>query len=100
MSPRRAKRRIDEPAPLRTTPGRVEEHADGEWTVRHVSGSASTKAYRCPGCDQEIRPATPHVVAWPVGGEDERRHWHSPCWSARERRTVKVQRSKNAPRHG
>ena len=29
---------------------------------------------------------TPHVVVWPaqgVGGIDERRHWHTRCWSAR-----------------
>ena len=54
---------------------------------------AATKDYRCPGCDQPIPPATPHVVAWPVegstiagGGLDERRHWHRSCWDARGRR--------------
>jgi hypothetical protein len=82
---------------------------DDEWVVRQVTGSASTRAYRCPGCDQEIRPATPHVVAWPAsfradGSEDEaglaqRRHWHTACWRARGRRGPKVQRSRNAPRH-
>ncbi|HEY5031385.1 MAG TPA: hypothetical protein VIJ54_02835, partial [Actinomycetes bacterium] len=59
------------------------------WVVRRVTGSASTKPYRCPGCDQEIRPATPHVVAWPheAGrGLEDRRHWHSACWQARDRR--------------
>ena len=80
---------------------------DDEWVVRRVTGSASTRAYRCPGCDQEIRPATPHVVAWPASfregeGEDtglgERRHWHTACWNARGRRGPKVQRSRNAPR--
>ncbi len=68
----------------------VEEHPDGDWVVRRVTGAASTKAYRCPGCDQEIRPATPHVVAWPSeegdGRLDDRRHWHTPCWTARDRR--------------
>jgi hypothetical protein len=39
-------------------------------------------------------------VAWRIGEEDDRRHWHRPCWQARERRGVKVHRSKNAPRHG
>ena len=47
-------------------PEAVEEHPDGTWVVRRVSGSAATKPYRCPGCDQEVRPATPHVVAWPT----------------------------------
>src|SRR3954447_2453116 len=68
-----------------------EERADGGWIVRRVSGSASGKSYRCPGCDQQIAPGIPHVVVWPenpsllaaIGGGqslDERRHWHSACW--------------------
>jgi hypothetical protein len=28
----------------------------------------------------------PHVVAWPEGDPDARRHWHTPCWAARSRR--------------
>lgn len=73
----------------------VESHSDGDWVVRRITGSASTKPYRCPGCDQTIRPATPHVVAWPVeapwwadsaDGLDQRRHWHTSCWQARSRR--------------
>jgi hypothetical protein len=67
---------------------RVEEGPDGEWVVRTVSGSAAGRAYRCPGCDQEIRPAEPHVVSWPnwPGGEEERRHWHTACWRNRVNR--------------
>lgn len=102
MSPRRARRTPDVTPPL-TAPhggGEVEEHADGDYVVRHVTGSAATKVYRCPGCDQEIRPATPHVVAWRVGEEEDRRHWHRACWQARDRRRVNVQRSRNAPRYG
>ncbi|HCK79466.1 MAG TPA: hypothetical protein DHW34_05565 [Actinobacteria bacterium] len=65
---------------------RVDEFQGQDWLVRSITGSASTKAYRCPGCDQEIRPATPHVVTWPVDeGMQERRHWHSPCWARRDR---------------
>ncbi len=60
-----------------------------EWVVRRITGSTSTKTYRCPGCDQEIRPATPHVVAWLRDSIDQRRHWHTPCWNARERRSVR-----------
>lgn len=80
----------------------VEEHPDGEWVVRRVTGSAATKPYRCPGCDQEIRPATPHVVSWPADraeGLAERRHWHSACWRARGRRQPRVQRGRGAPRY-
>ena len=77
----------------------VGEHVEDGYVVRQVSG-ATGKAYRCPGCDQELRLATPHVVAWPEGQPDDRRHWHTACWSARDRRGVKVHRSKNAPRFG
>jgi hypothetical protein len=101
MSPRRARRREEEPRPLRTDGmPRTEAHDDGDWVVRPVPASGAAKAYRCPGCDQEITPGAPHVVAWRIGEEDDRRHWHRPCWQARERRGVKVHRSKNAPRHG
>jgi hypothetical protein len=87
---RRNRRAADEaPRPLRGDLQQVEEHDDGDWHVRRISGASSGKTYRCPGCDQEIRPGTPHVVAWPAGtasGEEHRRHWHTPCWDARLRR--------------
>jgi hypothetical protein len=66
---------------------RSESGADGDWIVRQVPGSQATKVYRCPGCQQEIGPGTPHVVAWPQHGTvEERRHWHGSCWQARGRR--------------
>jgi hypothetical protein len=66
---------------------RVEDFAGEPWVVRSITGSASTKPYRCPGCDQQIPPATPHLVAWPADGAlDDRRHWHTGCWQARLRR--------------
>ena len=70
---------------------RYEEHSDGAWVVRHVSGAASGRDYRCPGCQQEVVGGTSHVVAWPadtlVGeGLEQRRHWHTPCWRSRDRR--------------
>src|ERR671917_672013 len=53
--------------------------------------------FREPGFDQEIRPATPHVVTWPAFAQDsdldpwdvesaadQRRHWHTTCWRARD----------------
>jgi hypothetical protein len=87
MSPRRARRRVEEARPLRTDGIAVTESgSDGDWIVRRLTAEAATKVYRCPGCDHEIQPATPHVVAWRVGEEDDRRHWHSPCWTARSRR--------------
>jgi hypothetical protein len=82
----------------------VQTWADGEWTVRLVPGGAAPKAYRCPGCDHEIAPGVAHVVAWVTdrlaGGLDDRRHWHSGCWRARDRRNPNIQRSRSAPRYG
>ena len=87
MSPRRARRREDEVRPLQLGSfGVTESHADGDWVVQRLTAAQATKTYRCPGCDQEIRPGLPHVVAWRPGDEDGRRHWHTPCWSARQRR--------------
>lgn len=97
MSPRRKPskhtRAVGDRPPLAGSQ-RVETKADGDWVVRRVSGSASAKAYRCPGCDQLIPPVTPHVVVWPqdpsllaaLAGDaslDERRHWHTGCWQRR-----------------
>ncbi len=87
MSPRKHKRREDQPRP---DPGPTRlDTVEGEFRVRHLTGESSTKVYRCPGCDHEIRPGVPHVVVWPLedyGDESERRHWHTSCWNARGRR--------------
>ena len=99
---RRALRSGDDEAPASPTgsPLPAGERVEGDFAVRRVSGAGATKAYRCPGCEQEVRPGTPHVVAWPLGSPDDRRHWHTPCWDARGRRAPKVQRSRDAPRYG
>ncbi|HZE49485.1 MAG TPA: hypothetical protein VE074_07960 [Jatrophihabitantaceae bacterium] len=66
---------------------RREQWRGEEYVVRMLTGS--DKAYRCPGCDQLIRPGIPHVVVWPAHDAEaaDRRHWHTPCWSARDRRS-------------
>lgn len=56
------------------------------WQARAIAAAKATKWYRCPGCEQEIRPGTAHVTAWRLGAESERRHWHRACWE-RVRRT-------------
>ncbi|WP_037913442.1 hypothetical protein [Actinacidiphila yeochonensis] len=102
MSPRR-NRPHRPPEPERDSGfghGDVEEWQGEDWVVRPVAGAAAAKHYRCPGCDQEIPPGVGHVVAWREhGGVDDRRHWHRACWNARDRRTTRVQRSRNAPRY-
>ncbi|MEH6621387.1 ATP/GTP-binding protein [Dietzia maris] len=56
--------------------------------VRRIPGARAGKDYRCPGCDHLVTSGTAHVVAWPdrPGGDEERRHWHTGCWSGRGRR--------------
>jgi hypothetical protein len=73
---------------FRFGPEQRESAPDGDWVLRSVPGDAFTKSYRCPGCDQEIKPGTAHVVVWPAytPGLDQRRHWHRPCWNGRLRR--------------
>ncbi|MGC0363204.1 hypothetical protein ABH922_001188 [Rhodococcus sp. 27YEA15] len=65
---------------------REEPGPGGElYLVRPIPGANATKSYRCPGCDHDIRPGVAHVVTWPSepGGAEERRHWHTGCWSGR-----------------
>jgi hypothetical protein len=91
------KRGDDDVGPPRPAGGQRVE--DG-FVVRSLSGASTGRSYRCPGCDHELAAGTAHVVVWPEGREDDRRHWHTACWTARGRRGVKVQRAKNAPRYG
>jgi len=99
VSPRRNRPRGQKPDRPDASAARygLEHTADwrGEqWVVRGITASAAVKHYRCPGCDQEIPPRVPHVVAWPAMGDvDERRHWHRPCWNARDRRSARPRRS-------
>jgi hypothetical protein len=74
--------------PLRGGIERYEEFQGERHAVRSVSGSAAGKDYRCPGCDQVVRAGQPHVVTWAADdlGASNRRHWHTPCWAARDRR--------------
>ncbi|GGL41822.1 hypothetical protein H9L10_08655 [Phycicoccus endophyticus] len=85
--PRANRRRRDLGRPLAgSSEVRTEVWRGVPWHVRRLTGSTSSREYRCPGCHQAIPPGTPHVVAWPatgVGGLEQRRHWHGRCWAAR-----------------
>lgn len=54
--------------------------------VRSVQPYAAVKAYRCPGCNQEIAARTFHYVVVPLSDPAERRHWHRSCFEQRDRR--------------
>lgn len=66
---------------------RTEVRRDGVWNVQPVSAVQASKTYLCPGCNLDIAPGVPHVVAWRADGVlgdsadlAARRHWHSHCW--------------------
>ena len=59
----------------------------GAVEVRRVQPYDAIKAYRCPGCNQEIREGEGHVVVVPLRTPDDRRHWHHSCWGREERST-------------
>ncbi|MGW6377842.1 ATP/GTP-binding protein [Rhodococcus sp. NPDC055112] len=94
--PRRNQRhRTDRPTPAGGRESRIDSgpagYDDERYLVRPVPGSHATKTYRCPGCDHEIRPGVPHLVAWPadeLGGAEDRRHWHTGCWNGRGSRGI------------
>ncbi|MEK6647909.1 MAG: hypothetical protein AABY37_01180 [Actinomycetota bacterium] len=103
MSPRRNhpknRRPSREERDISTSGEAIEEHAEGIYRVRKITGSSSTKPYRCPGCDQMIPMATPHTVAWIEDDVESRRHWHNACWIKRAHRTPRVERTRNAPKY-
>jgi hypothetical protein len=104
--PRQNRRRVETDAPAArgasTLGQRVDEWRGEDYVVRGVTSLGAAKTYRCPGCDQQVQAGQPHLVVWPVYDAEaqDRRHWHSPCWAARDRRSPTVERSRSAPRYG
>jgi len=84
--------RHDETPLVRGPSGERIEHGH---VVRIVGASATV--YVCPGCSQDV-VAVPHVVAWPEGDLEWRRHWHTPCWQARGRRGPTIERGRTPRR--
>ena len=71
-------RRRDRPPAFAAT--FVEDPLTGKTSeLQRVQPYQARKEYVCPGCNQEIRPGTGHVVIVPMGQPDLRRHWHTPC---------------------
>ncbi|MBV9641106.1 MAG: hypothetical protein JO330_16310 [Mycobacteriaceae bacterium] len=71
---------------------RIETGPDGyDYDVRPIAAAQAGRTYRCPGCDHQIRAGTPHLVVWPTDigerGIDDRRHWHTSCWTHRATRS-------------
>ncbi|MCU1489954.1 MAG: hypothetical protein JWM85_1359 [Acidimicrobiaceae bacterium] len=75
-----------EPAGRRKRGNFVEDPTTGTAAeLRRIQPYQATKAYRCPGCNQEIAVGTGHVVVVPLTDPTGRRHWHLGCWERRER---------------
>jgi hypothetical protein len=51
-----------------------------------VPAYRATKSYLCPDCGAPIASGVGHVVAWPEGFQEARRHWHRHCWRIAVRR--------------
>lgn len=90
---KRATRPWQDPQALRDLgdlfPGdRVEEELtlDG-YEVKRVDGGRAEKDYICPECGNTVPAGEGHVVVWPQGDSDLRRHWHRHCWRLEVRRS-------------
>jgi uncharacterized protein with PIN domain len=58
----------------------VEDPLTGQMAeLQKVQPYQALKEYVCPGCNQEIRAGTGHVVIVPLGHSETRRHWHTAC---------------------
>jgi hypothetical protein len=83
----RSAREREAPAPPLARPrGTAPEWASAEGVRVLASTGEGGKTYRCPGCQQEIRPGTPHLVVMEREELEGRRHWHTPCWRQELRR--------------
>ena len=56
------------------------------YEVKRVDAARALKEYVCPECGNPVPEGEAHVVVWPTGDEDLRRHWHRHCWRLEVRR--------------
>jgi len=60
--------------------GANDELALDGYEIQRVDAGRALKTYLCPECGNDIPPGESHVVVWPEGDPDLRRHWHQHCW--------------------
>ena len=94
---KRATRPWQDPMAMRNFGDLLAPARDGEeelalegYEVRRVDASRAIKDYICPECGNVVPEGEGHVVVWPVGDEDLRRHWHKHCWRLEVRRETGV----------
>lgn len=56
------------------------------YEVQRVDPVRALKDYICPECGNVVPAGEGHVVVWPHGDPDLRRHWHRHCWRLEVRR--------------
>jgi hypothetical protein len=57
------------------------------YEVERVDADRALKDYICPECGNQVPAGDSHVVVWPDGDPDLRRHWHTHCWRIEVRRS-------------
>jgi hypothetical protein len=69
-------------------PSRYDDELELEgYEVQRVDEGRAVKDYLCPECGNVVPAGEGHVVVWPVGDADLRRHWHRHCWRVEVRRS-------------
>lgn len=90
---KRATRPWQDPQALRdlgdllTPAGGGDELALDGYEVKRVDAARAAKDYVCPECGNLLPAGESHVVVWPEGDSDLRRHWHRHCWRLEVRRS-------------
>jgi hypothetical protein len=90
---KRATRPWQDPQALRDLGDLLAPAGDGDdlaldgYEVRRIDASRAEKDYVCPECGNRVPAGEGHVVVWPEGDADLRRHWHRHCWRLEVRRS-------------
>jgi hypothetical protein len=50
------------------------------YEVKRIDAGRAQKDYVCPACGNSVSSGEGHLVVWPEGDADLRRHWHRHCW--------------------
>ena len=58
------------------------------YEVQQVPAYRAERDYLCPDCGNTVPEGEAHVVVFPTGDPDLRRHWHQYCWRAEVRRST------------
>lgn len=58
--------------------------------VRHVQPYEAVKDYTCPFCSSKVQEGIGHEVVVPRESVEDRRHFHSGCWSKYLSRYIKA----------